>query len=82
MKTTASNLLTAAALAILGAGAPGVNVAMADQPKTQITKRVSKRQMLRQAWGPMLYATRMTSHRTVAQNKRAALKRRSRARAK
>lgn len=80
--TRGSSLLFAAAAAMLGAGVAPAAQHMADRPDTRIVQRVSKRQALRNARGPMLYGLRVTSTRTVAQNKRAAIKRRNRARAK
>ncbi|MAK55448.1 MAG: hypothetical protein CML17_06355 [Pusillimonas sp.] len=77
MRSRSSSLLIAAALGMASAVSPLM------QNKTPaITQTVSKRQMLRNARGPMLYAGQVTSRRTVAQDKREALKRRNRMRNK
>lgn len=75
------SLLVAAMMSgLLGAG--GISQPLADQPQTRIVQNVSKRQLMRRARGPMLYAEHRTSRRTVAQDKRQAQKRRNRLRHK
>lgn len=75
MKLRASSVLVAAALAMAGAASPLMQNAV-----PAITQQVRKRQADRWLGSQMLYATKAKSRRTVAQDKRAALKARNRKR--
>lgn len=75
MRSRSSSLLVAAALAMAGATSP-----LMQNTVPAITQRVSRRQIARQWRGSMLYGMHTTSHRTAAQDKRAAQKARNRKR--
>lgn len=80
MRSSKSSLIAAAMIGLLGAGAAGRTLAVDAAPR--ITQQASKRQIMRMARGPMPYGDRRTGNHTVAQDKRAALKARNRARNK